>query len=398
MSIVATGQVTLVDLTDAYSVMLTSDSYVFPGSTAAAIAGSATTMITALRGADVVPVSVTLANVTAPTGITVTKDTNTTTPTLTITADTSFTTPGTVTIPVSITGTDIVVNKKFAVGIAFTGAQGVPGAKGEPGTTYYTYIRYATDGSGSGMTATPSTSTTYIGICISSATTAPTTASSYSWSKYVGNTGETGPGATNAVIGNESVTIPCDKDGLVSTATNITIPFAGYIGSARAAATIAASGLPSGVTAGTNTAATTSANGSLILVFAKSATLGGTATGNITLTITCNGLSFVKMFTWSKALTGATGAQGNPGSDALVLTVTSSNGFIFKNSSISTTLTAHLYKAGVELTSTQIAALGTIKWYKNGSTTAESTTGASITIDTGSVTNSANYIASLESA
>ena len=78
------------------------------------------------------------------------------------------------------------------------------------------------------------------------------------------------------------------------------------------------------------------------------------------------------------------------------MVITSANGTIFKNTSISTTLTAHVYQAGVELTSTQIAALGTIKWYKDGSETALSTTGTTLTISAGYVTNKASYVAQLE--
>lgn len=42
------------------------------------------------------------------------------------------------------------------------------------------------------MTATPTSSTTYIGIYSGTSSTAPTTASSYTWSKYVGNKGDKG--------------------------------------------------------------------------------------------------------------------------------------------------------------------------------------------------------------
>lgn len=39
------------------------------------------------------------------------------------------------------------------------------------------------------MTATPTASTTYIGIYTGTSATAPTSASSYTWSKYIGDTG-----------------------------------------------------------------------------------------------------------------------------------------------------------------------------------------------------------------
>ena len=78
------------------------------------------------------------------------------------------------------------------------------------------------------------------------------------------------------------------------------------------------------------------------------------------------------------------------------MSITSSGGTIFKNTSVSTTLTAHVYKAGVEVTGDALTALGTIKWYKDGSTTALSTTGPTLTISAGDVTNKATYIAQLE--
>ena len=75
--------------------------------------------------------------------------------------------------------------------------------------------------------------------------------------------------------------------------------------------------------------------------------------------------------------------------------VTSSNGFIFKNSSIATVLTAHVYKGGVEVTGAALTALGTINWYKDGGSTSVAT-GATLTIDAGQVTGKATYTAQLE--
>ena len=47
MAIKSADQISIVDLTDGYSVILTSDGYTFPGSTSAAKAGSCTTQIIA---------------------------------------------------------------------------------------------------------------------------------------------------------------------------------------------------------------------------------------------------------------------------------------------------------------------------------------------------------------
>ena len=66
-----------------------------------------------------------------------------------------------------------------------------------------------------------------------------------------------------------------------------------------------------------------------------------------------------------------------------------------KNSAIETTLTAHVFKAGAEVTGTALTALGTIKWYKDGGNTAVAT-GQTLNITAGDITNKATYIAQLE--
>lgn len=89
---------------------------------------------------------------------------------------------------------------------------------------------------------------------------------------------------------------------------------------------------------------------------------------------------------------GETGAKGN---DAIYMNITSSNGNVFKNTAIATTLTAHVYKGATELTSAAITALGTIKWYKDAGATAVGT-GQTFTVSAGDVTNKATYTAQLE--
>jgi hypothetical protein len=213
MAIKSVDQISIVDVTDAYSVILTSEAHAFPGTTNAAKAGSTTTQIIAMQGASQIPCSVTVSEIVKPAGVTVSSDSNVTSPTLTIAVTTSVTTGGVVKIPVHIG--DVTITKEYTFAIAFMGA------------------------------------------------------------------------------------------------------------------------------------------------------------------------------------TGATGATGNPGADAITLTITSSNGTIFKNSAIETVLTAHVYKAGAELTAAQVTALGTIKWYKDGAETPVGT-GATLTIDAGDVSHKASYVAQLE--
>ena len=94
-------------------------------------------------------------------------------------------------------------------------------------------------------------------------------------------------------------------------------------------------------------------------------------------------------------LDGADGSDGNDGADGLTLVIISSAGTIFKNTAIATTLTAHVFAGGTEVTGADLTALGTIKWYKDGGSTAVST-GTTLTISAGDVTDKATYEARLE--
>lgn len=98
---------------------------------------------------------------------------------------------------------------------------------------------------------------------------------------------------------------------------------------------------------------------------------------------------------YSVSYKGTNGTNGKDGLDAITMAITSSGGTIFKNTAVATTLTAHVYKGGVEVTGSALSALGTIKWYKDGGTTAVAT-GATYTIGAGDITNKATFSAQLE--
>lgn len=87
-------------------------------------------------------------------------------------------------------------------------------------------------------------------------------------------------------------------------------------------------------------------------------------------------------FTWVKVT----------GDGGIMLTVTSSNGTLFKNSQITTILTAYVYNGEKELSLTEIANLGTINWYKDNILVG---TGSTYSITNSSV-NPATYSAQLE--
>lgn len=342
----AADQITLTDLTDGVSVMMSSEAYAFPGTATNAIAGSTTTKIQAVQGGEYVAASVNVGAITKPTGITVTSDNHATAPTLTIAIAATVTSGGEVIIPVTVNG--LTIEKRFSYSIALKGATGSPGQKGDPGAK--------------------------------------------------GDPGPAGAAATVTGLKNEAQMIVTNAAGATTAASTIQVDFYGYVGATRTAVTAAVGTLPAGMTVGTNTAGTASADGILSLAVASGATLGGGDSGVITITLTCNGVARPFMFSWAKAKMGAAGGKGDKGDDgaaAVSLEVSSSQGLVFKNTQVATTLTARVYQGGTEVTGAALAALGIIKWYKDG-TYLSGKDGATLTISAGDVTDRATYEARLE--
>ena len=102
---------------------------------------------------------------------------------------------------------------------------------------------------------------------------------------------------------------------------------------------------------------------------------------------------------FSVSRNGTNGTNGTNGKDAISLSITSSNGTVFKNSSGSTVLTAHVYKGGTEQSITDAGvvanSLGSIKWYVGSSTTAVATS-KTLTVAASDVTNAVVYTCQLE--
>ena len=93
---------------------------------------------------------------------------------------------------------------------------------------------------------------------------------------------------------------------------------------------------------------------------------------------------------------GATGATGANGADAYMMTISSDNGTVFKNSTGTTTLTAHLFKGGSEITIPSngvIANVGSVNWYINGT---YSSTGNTKVVQASAVQSKAVYEVKLE--
>ena len=342
MAIKASNQITLIDLTDGYSVILTNENHTFLGTTNS-VSGTQTTtcMIQALCGSEQVACSV--GTISAPTGLSIVSDGKTPVPTLTITATSALTSSGSIIIPVKIG--DITISKTFSYSIAFKGATG---SNGTSVTVKSTEVTYQASSSG---TTTPT------GTWVS--TIPSVSAGQYLWTKTVVTYSD----------GKSTTSYSVSRNG--SNGSSVTVK----------STTVTYQAGSSGTTQPTGT---------------WSSTIPSVPAGQYLWTKTVVTYSDGKSTTsYSVSRNGTNGTNGTNGADALSMVILSSNGNIFKNTNIATTLSAHVYKGGVEVTGTKLTALGTIKWYKDGATTAVAT-GSNLTINPGDVNNYVNYTAQLE--
>lgn len=125
MAIKSADQITIVDVTDAYSVILTSEAYTFVGNTSGAPSGlKCTTDAVAFCGTNQCSVvNVTAGDIVCPTGISASvSNSGSSKVTITFTTTATITAACEATIPVVVDG--ITVNKKFSFAVAKTGATG----------------------------------------------------------------------------------------------------------------------------------------------------------------------------------------------------------------------------------------------------------------------------------
>lgn len=134
----ASSQISIVDITDAYSVLLTSEAYTFAGNTSGAPAGqTCTTQIVAFCGQKSCTASV--GNISCPTGITAAiTNNNTISPIITFRTTANITASCEATIPVTID--KATINKKFSFAVAKSGANGTNGTNGNDGISSWTPV------------------------------------------------------------------------------------------------------------------------------------------------------------------------------------------------------------------------------------------------------------------
>ena len=364
MAIKATGQTTIIDVTDAYSVILTSEAFTFVGNTSGAPAGlkCATQAVAYCGSNQCTVVNVDQKAITCPTGISVSvENSGTASPTITFTTTATVTAACEAVIPVVVDG--ITVNKKFSFAVAKTGQTGQTGATGVGIKSVVNYFLASASDTGittstEGWTTTMQTTDTtkkylwsYQLITYTNNTTSKTTPTIIGTHGATGQTGATGNGIKSVV--NYYLT--------TSVGSGVTVNTSGW---------------------GTSPTATTTTN-KYIWCYQL---------------ITYTNNSTVKTTPAIIGTHGATGQTGAAGADAITVTITSSNGTVFKNNAGSTVLTAHVFKGSIEQTITDagvVSGLGSIKWYKAGSTTALATA-KTLTVSANDVDNTQAYTCQLE--
>ena len=350
MAIKSADQVTIIDVTDAYSVMLTSEACNLTGGSSGVAAGqSCLTEAVAFCGSNqCANVTVNKNDIVCPSGFSVSvENSGTSKVKITFTTTSTITTNCEATIPVVVD--DITVNKKFSIAVSLAGKNGTNGTSVTVKSTSITYQ--------AGTSGTTKPTGTW-------STTLPTVAKGqYLWTK----------------------TVVTYSDGKSTEA--YTVSYQGTNGSNGTSVTVSSS--------------------SVTYQVSSSGTAAPTGTWSSSVPAVGNG-----QFLWTKTVVNYSdgksttsysvsykGTNGKNGSDAITLTITSSNGTVFKNSSGSTVFTAHVYKGGIEQTISDqgvvTGGLGSIKWYKGGATEAIATA-KTLTVSAADVNNTQVYTCQLE--
>ena len=156
--------------------------------------------------------------------------------------------------------------------------------------------------------------------------------------------------ATSALTKSGTITIPIVIDGdiTINKTFSYSIAFKGATGQNGTSVTVSSTS----VTYQTGTSGTTKPTG------AWSTTVPNVPNGQFLWTKTVVKYSDGKSTeSYSVSYKGTNGTNGKDGLDAITMAITSSGGTIFKNTAIATTLTAHVYKGGVEVSGSVLTSL-----------------------------------------
>lgn len=309
-----------------------------------------------------------VGDITCPSGITATKGTINDRQELPIsftvtggqTLGSQYSNNGEILIPVTINS--VVTNLVLTWSKVNTGAKGDKGdagVKGSDGKTSYLHIKYSNDNGSTFTENNGETVGTYIGRYVDFNEADSDIVGSYTWSKFIGDNGQNGSDAYTVALSKEIVTFPCNNDGNIINALTTTTDVIVFKGNASCSFTIGALPTVSGLTLSkSNSTVTIQANVGTTLA----------DSGSFTIPVVVNGLTFNKIFSWSKSKDGANGTNG---SDAVVFQIYSSNGYVLSKDIPSITLQTFAYIGDIP-----IASGATYQWYQHGADVWNAITGA----------------------
>ena len=226
MAIKASNQITITDITDAYTANLSSEAYVFTATETTVPANSTcSTTVSALHGNTSIMPAIDTSEIiftaegiignlnpnTTPKAPSITKNDDTTNKLSVLTftlASGGTTVPIEATIPVHLDNDTVTITKKFTMGVSKQGNQGTPGQNGTSVTVSSTTYQYAKSTSGttppsSGWDSTP---------------VAPTT-TEYAWTKTTTTFSDNSTTVTYTVggkVGQQGIQGPAGEDGTSS--------------------------------------------------------------------------------------------------------------------------------------------------------------------------------------
>lgn len=427
MAIKATAQATIIDITDGYSAQLTSDTYNWTGGQSGI--GANNTCVTEAYGWQgsnrIQNVSVAQADIVCPTGITATVENNGTSQVkITFKTTQTISTTCEATIPIVLDG-EVTMNKKFTFSVAKQGPTGATG-KGIKGTPVSEYVASQSNTAipQNGWSETiPSVNpgqylwtrvtTTYTdnskSVSYSVAKQGSTGATGVQGSQWYSGTGITGTSTTATAFSGSGVANARINDMYLNTSTGNTYKCT-VAGNAATAKWVYEGSIKGHQGDKGNPGATGNGISKITITYAASSsntsapadgwhpTPPSVSAGQYLWTKTVftytNGTNSEPQYSVAKQ--GSTGAAG---ADAISGAITFSNGYIFKNNTGSTVMTAHVWKGSVEQTISDAGVvgnnLGSIKWYKTGSSTAIATA-KTLTVSAADIENTGSYYFQLE--
>lgn len=246
----------------------------------------------------------------------------------------------------------------------------IQGPQGNDGQSSYVFIRYATDANGANMTASPTSATTHIGICTVSTNISPTTASSYTWSKFVGDNAKSIILTGSAQVFKVSKTNAYTPSTISVTATPINTTITEWTYSVNGGQTFLST-VPTGVVRNGNTV-----------------TITGSTLASNSLVIKASDGQYSDVFTIYKAFDGADGTPGNPGAPASMAFLTNENISFSANENGQVALTSFTTNVVAYSGTTKVTpTIGTITGLPAGMTVSAPTTTANELILTFSIAN-----------